>query len=51
MRTFSLLRVTFNSLKNLLKYKVSFVVYERFNNPAFIIDVVIMFYLFSFLNN
>ena len=48
MRTFFLLRVTPNSLKSLLKYKVSFVVYKKPNNSAFIINVITVFYLFTF---
>ena len=45
---FFLLRVIFNSLRNLFKYKVFFVVCKRFNNSVFIINVVIVFYLFIF---
>ena len=48
MWTFFLSRVTPNSLKSLLKYKASLVVYDRPNNSAFIIDVVTVFYLFAF---
>ena len=48
MRTFFLLRVTPNSLKSLFKYKTFLVVYEKFNNSAFIINVVTVFYLFIF---
>ena len=33
---------------SLFKYKAFLVVCERFNNSAFIIDVVIVFYLFIF---
>ena len=45
---FFLLRVILNFLRNLFKYKVFFMVYKRFNNSAFIINMVIMFYLFIF---
>ena len=45
---FSLLRVTPNSLRSLLKYKVFLVVCERLNNSLFTINVVTLFYLFTF---
>ena len=48
MRIFSLLKVILNFLRSLLKYNVFFVVYKRFNNSVFIMDVIIMFYLFIF---
>ena len=48
MRTFSLLRVTPNSLRSLFKYKVFFAVYERPNNSVFIMNIIIVFYLFIF---
>ena len=48
MRTFFLLKVIPSFLRSLFKYKVFFVVYERFNNSAFIINVVTVFYLFAF---
>ena len=48
MRIFSLLRVTLSFLKNLFRYKVFLVVYEKLNNSVFIIDVITVFYLFAF---
>ena len=48
MRTFSLLRITPSSLKSLLKYKAFLVVYKKPNNSASIINVVTVFYLFTF---
>ena len=48
MRTFFLLRVMPNFLKSLLKYKVFFMVYKNPNNSVFIIDMVTVFYLFTF---
>ena len=48
MRTFFLLRVKSNCLKSLFKYKVSFVVCDKPNNSAFIINMVTVFYLFAF---
>ena len=48
MWTFFLLRVTPSFLRNLFKYKVFFIVYKRFNNSVFIINMVIVFYLFTF---
>ena len=48
MQTFSLLRVTPSSLRSLLKYKAFLVVYKRFNNSVFIINMVTVFYLFIF---
>ena len=48
MRTFFLLKVIPNSLKSLFKYKVFLMVYKRFNNFIFIIDMVTVFYLFIF---
>ena len=48
MRTFFLLRVILNSLKSLLKYKAFLVVYEKFNNSVFIINIITVFYLFTF---
>ena len=40
--------VTPNFLKNLIKYKVSFMGYEKPNNSAFIINVMTVLYLFIF---
>ena len=48
MRTFSLSRIIPNSLRNLLGYKAFLMVYEKPNNSAFIINVVTVFYLFTF---
>ena len=48
MRTFFLLRVILNFLRNLFKYKAFFVVYKKFNNSVFIINMVTVFYLFIF---
>ena len=48
MRTFSLLRVIPNFLKSLFKYKAFFMVYKKFNNSVFIINVVTVFCLFTF---
>ena len=48
MRTFFLLRVTPSFLKSLLEYKVSLVIYKRFNNFVLIINVVTVFNLFIF---
>ena len=45
---FFLLRVTPNSLRSLFKYKVFFVVCKRFNNSVFIVNVVTVFYFFTF---
>ena len=48
MQTFSLLRVILNSLRNLLQYKVFFIICERLNKSVFIMNVVTVFYLFTF---
>ena len=48
MRTFFLLKVIVSFLKSLLKYKVFLMVYKRFNNSVFIIDIITVFYLFTF---
>ena len=48
MRTFFLLRVIPSFLRNLLKYKVFFVIYKKPNNSVFIINMVTVFYLFIF---
>ena len=48
MRTFFLLRVILNFLSSLFKYKACLVVCKRFNNSVFIINVITVFYLFTF---
>ena len=48
MRTFFLLRVILNFLRSLFKHKAFLVVYKKPNNSVFIIDVITVFYLFTF---
>ena len=48
MRTFSLLKVILNSLESLLKYNVFLVIYNKFNNSVFIIDMITAFYYLLF---
>ena len=48
MRTFFLFKVILSFLKSLLKYNDFFVVYDRLNNFTFIINMIHVFYLFTF---
>ena len=48
IRTFSLSNIILSSLRSLLRYNASLVIYNKLNNFAFIINIITVSYLFIF---